>query len=456
MKPRVVGLEKRALDLLSSMRLAIALFIILAIGCSIGTVIEQGREPAAYVAEYGATTAGWLQALRLTDMYHSVWFLSLIGLLAANSLTCLVRRFPGFWKSLRKEKTQFSDTFVRQCQNHQEWATARSSDAVAERMVGELKKRRYRATRVEMKDGTCVFAQKGIMGRIGAHVSHVSFLVILVGAVIGSLFGMKDYGTILQGETVRIPEGNFALHLNRFWIDYYDNGMPKGYYSDLSVIDGGREVARKTIRVNDPLEYNGVWIYQASYGEAWNRIQKATVVVRDRKTQAVVGRAELDWGKETRLENLGLSLAVTEYVSDFAYDVDRREYYSKTDKPNNPALRLAVHRSDGSENSRWVFAKYPKSEVNAESPYTYEVTDVVPAQYSGLQVARDPGVPLVWLGCAMLAGGLFLSSFLFHRRLWIKIIPQSTGARVHIGGTTNKNQYGMNREIKSLIQGVRS
>ena len=41
--------------------------------------------------------------------------------------------------------------------------------------------------------------------------------------------------------------------------------MPKGYFSDLAVLEGGAVVAEKTIRVNDPLGWGGYHFYQYDY-----------------------------------------------------------------------------------------------------------------------------------------------------------------------------------------------
>ena len=34
--------------------------------------------------------------------------------------------------------------------------------------------------------------------------------------------------------------------------------------------------------MNDPLVYKGIWFYQSSYGDSWDRVEKARVVVKDK------------------------------------------------------------------------------------------------------------------------------------------------------------------------------
>lgn len=44
-----------------------------------------------------------------------------------------------------------------------------------------------------------VYATKGIMGRIGAHVAHLSATVIVLGGLLGSYYGFQEFGVCLEG-----------------------------------------------------------------------------------------------------------------------------------------------------------------------------------------------------------------------------------------------------------------
>lgn len=58
---------------------------------------------------------------------------------------------------------------------------------------------------------------------------------------------------------------------------YYSVDFPvKEYVSNIKILDGGKEVMRKSLRVNHPAKYKGYWLYQASYdkqNEKWTGIQ---------------------------------------------------------------------------------------------------------------------------------------------------------------------------------------
>jgi len=234
------------------------------------------------------------------------------------------------------------------------------------------------------------------------------------------------------------------LHVDKFWIDYYDNGAVKSYNSTLTVIENGEKKVTKTITVNDPLVYKGIWFYQSSYGDSWDRVEKARVVVKDKVTDKVVGEAILDWQKEQTLKDLGLKLQLTDFVADFGFDAKDRRVYSKTVEHGNPAIKLAITERDQSLPAPWIFYNYP------------DLFEIQGSKFTGLQIARDPGVLIVWIGSTLLVVGVMLSATIYHRRLWAKIVPAASGVTVYLGGTAYKGQIDFDREFQKLAERVKN
>ncbi len=75
---------------LSSMRFALALVAVLVAACITGTVLPQGDAVASYVRQHpdAAPRLGLLRVLGLTDVFHSAWFIGLLGLLALSLVSC--------------------------------------------------------------------------------------------------------------------------------------------------------------------------------------------------------------------------------------------------------------------------------------------------------------------------------------------------------------------------------
>ncbi len=74
-----------------------------------------------------------------------------------------------------------------------------------------------------------------------------------------------------------VPEGsvrevgygtNLSLRLNSFVDEYYPDGVPKDYRSQVVLYEGGREVKQDTIQVNHPMSYAGIRFYQSFFGPA--------------------------------------------------------------------------------------------------------------------------------------------------------------------------------------------
>ena len=447
-------LPGKVVNTLSSLKLAISLFIALAILSTIGTVIQQGETSDFYIREYGEPLFRWFQVFGFTDVYVQPWFRAVLGLLIVNSLTCFYKRFPGIWRSMRQSQIAVSPTFIARLKQHDEIPLPFENQPVAEQVVDILGKAGYRVSAVQADKGIAVFGTKGIIGRVGAHVAHVSAAVIVLGGLIGSVTGFRDFGIGLPGETYYIPQGDFSLKIEKFWMDYYDNGAIKSYNSTLTVIDDGQEQLTKTITVNDPLVYNDIWLYQSSYGDHWDKIDKARVLVTEKRSNNVVSDVMLDWGIPVEIPELGLGLSVTGFASDFSFDSETKQVSSKTSEHKNPAVQLTISE-DGHRFNPWFFVDFPGIIDIPDSQYAFEIAGYLPSKYTGLQMGHNPGITIVWTGCLMIVVGMALSSFIYHRRLWINIQPDGSQTILHIGGNTHKGQIDFTREFTTLLARIK-
>lgn len=436
-------------EFFSSLKLAIFLMITMAILATVGTVIQQGERPDVYIKEYGENAYWWFVKLGFIDIYHSWYFSSVLVLLCINSMTCFHQRFPAIWRSIRQDKVTVTTPFIQNLARAATIELAAERGAVTEDMALAFAERGYRVLVKKDETETTIYATKGIMGRVAAHVAHLSVTVIVIGGILGNVVGFRDFGVCLEGETYHIPQGNFDLHVDKFWIDYYDNGAVKSYNSTLTVIENGENQLTKTITVNDPLVYKGIWFYQSSYGDSWDRVEKARVVVREKATDKVVGEAILDWKKDAVFKDLGLTLQLTDFVADFGFDAKDRRVYSKTVEHDNPAIKLAITEGARTATAPWVFYNYPDLFDIQGSKYKFELTGYLTKKYTGLQITKDPGVLIVWIGSTLLVVGVTLSAAIYHRRVWMKVAPgtQGRGVVVNVGGTAYKGQIDFEREF---------
>lgn len=84
---------------------------------------------------------------------------------------------------------------------------------------------------------------------------------------------------------------------------------------------------------------------------------------------------------------------------------------------------------------------------NYGSPVYLQLTDYEHVQASGLQVARSPGKPVVYTGCALLIIGVFLLFYLPQRRFWILLKSVNQSTDILMAGMSNRNP----REFDTLF-----
>jgi len=425
----------RLWDFFCSLKLAIVTLILLALTSIIGTVIEQNLAPQEYMQKYGMSQSTYktLDALQFFDMYHSWWFLSLMGLFAVNLICCSFKRLPRIIKTVRNPALVADDGLFRTFSNKEEIVTAGSVASVRDKLVALLGKKFATPVVTEQDGKVYLFAQKGAYSRFGVYVTHSSILIIFLGAMIGNVWGYKAYVNIVEGKSVNqvwsrggqqpIPLG-FEVRCDNFEVTFYEGGgRPKEFSSDLVVLENGQEVLKKTIEVNDPLSYKGLTFYQASYGPAGDPVYQFRVKNRATgETVDVMGQQ----GRHLPLPG-GAALIPMGYTDSY--------------QTFGPAAQVSLDTGDHKHGAPFiVFQKYPQFDEKRGGEFAVTLLGAQQSYYTGLQVAKDPGVWVVWLGCLLMVLGSCSAFFLSHRRLWVSIQPLEKGVGVKLGGAAHRNQ----------------
>lgn len=442
----------------NSLKLTLFVLFSLAFLSIFGTIIEQNKPIEDYLRAYGEGWTKFIYYTGLNDMYHSKWFLALLTMLVLNIIVCTFERFPPKWKSLLSHKPQsFEPRRIEKFANHQSITLDAEPSDVKERLLKVFKKKRFKVESIDGADGDgeCLYAWKGRIGRLGSDVVHISLLLILLGAIIGSSYGYKDFKAVYVGGTMVVPQADFKVRLDKFWIDYYDTGQVRQYNSLLTVLEDGKEVHQKQIWVNEPLYFKGIRFYQATFGTAWNRIKDAKIALVKNDAAKTEPPIAVKWDELTKVPGSPYSVKLVGYAADFAYDERTNTVFSKSAEAENPAINLEVYKGDELVSTPWLFMNYPGIfPAIPGSDYDLVFAGFHGIMYSGISLNKDPGTNIVWLGTAVMGIGFILAFFVYNRRVWIHLRKTDRSTEVKLGGLINKNNFVFEKEMKEIIEGI--
>lgn len=445
---RVESFVDKVWKFFTSLKLAIFVIILLAVASIFGTVIEQNQPIEKYRQFYSDGTIRLFEALSLFDMYHSWWFLLLLVLFTVNLTCCTVDRLPRTVKVVRNPKITLDENMEKALGHVDRWKKKGGVEQLAETYKAAMGGIFAKPLVTENSGTLHLYAEKGVLSRFGVYITHISIIIIFLGAIVGNVFGFKGYVNIVEGESAtRIPirggsdrvDLDFSVRNNKFWVDYYPSGQPKEYASDLSVIENGVEILRKKIVVNDPLQYKGIWFYQSSYGTAG--AASATLGVHS-AAGGRVATVSLSPGETAEVPGYGTVSAV-----------DYRDNFQGL----GPALLVVLEKPGAPRAEFWLLRAYPEFDRQRRDSHYLSFAGIDQIFYTGLQVARDPGVNIVWVGCGLMVVGIMIAFFMSHQRLWIRLSRAGDGrVEVVLAGSTNRNRLAFEKRFEKLQADMRA
>ncbi|HLZ18949.1 MAG TPA: cytochrome c biogenesis protein ResB [Smithellaceae bacterium] len=439
----------------ASVQLAVVLLSLIAFFALIGTLVPQREAAVEFGEKLSPALLTFLQKMQVFDLYHSVWFILLSGLLAVNLLICSLDRFPMAWRRFRMRHEPRNDEAFKDPPEGNAFQTAADIQKAAAAASALLQKKYRNVERTDEADGIFLCAQKGRFSLFGVYIVHLSILLLIAGAVVGAFFGIEAYVNIAEGEAVSSVHlrGNdqalalpFSVRCDKFTVEFYESGMPKTYQSDLSFIKDNRVIHSGKLRVNHPITFEGYNFYQSSYDKAAGG--KATIaLVREGGHRDVMNVAK---GYDFDLPGGEGTFHVLRVEADLM--------------KMGPAIKVAVD-SKGIQTSFWVFqqidkiraanpdmiAQMPILNPGSFRPYTFVLMGMEDKYLTGLQMNRDPGAPIVAFAAVLLIGGLMLILFSYTRTVFIRIAQKDGGASVAVAGKSYKNSAGLQKEVQYLI-----
>lgn len=435
--------ERPVWKFLASVNLTIFLLVFLAVSSIIGTLIPQNQIPAAYIQRYGYGLYQFLDALSLFNLYHSAWYRLILALLVLNLLVCTTDRLRHLWDIVFPKERKINEKAILSRPGTRTITCSAGPSEVKTALRPVLSANLGRIKEVPVGSGAILWQEKGRLTRLGVYVVHLSIILFYIAGIASSVGGFRTSVELAEGqavEQVRLPHVDllydlgFALRLDRFEAQFYPTGQPKEYRSDVTIIENGRPVVQGNIRVNHPLTHKGITFYQSSYG----RFPKAVTVTLENKNTGGTIPVSLPFGQETVLPRGWGSLRSLGY------------------EPNvmglGPAVHLLLHSPGLGPADFWVFKNRPDFGRVKELPFRFHVTAIEEGYYTGLQVAKEPGILFVWAGSILMILGILVTFFTSHWKIWAVLERKGDRTTVTLGGQANKNKARLEDRLDRLYK----
>ena len=268
----------------------------------------------------------------------------------------------------------------------------------------------------------------------------------------------------------------FRLGLEDFTNSFHPNGVPAEFSSRVVAVGAGGRVQRQKVAVNHPLTVDGVRVFQSDYGYApviqvkgadGKALYDGPVqLLRDPATEISSGALKLTSPRP----QVGLELT---FFTDLHTPAQAGGGFGLVNRPQlaNPVLVVWPWQGDllaGQASSVFSLDVSHMDRVGdrpvvlrpgqrAELPGGLSIAMPAVRQYSVLTLARDPGVPVMATGAALLLAGLLPSLYVRRRRVWAKAEPRGDGgSRLTLAGLALQGKPAFAEEFEALAERVRA
>lgn len=413
---------------IADLRFAIFILLVIATLSIIGTIIEQDQSIETYKLNYPLTNKvfgflSWDIILRFgfDHIYKTWWFITLILLFGVSLLACtFLQQFPSLKVARRCQFFRTTQQFYRLN------ISTNLQHLSFSQLLFKIKEDNYSI----FQQKNIIYCYKGLIGRIAPIIVHFSMIVILLGAILGSICGFKAQEIIPKTETFHIQNvlnsgqftliPKFSIRINDFWITYTKQRTITQFYSDLSILNvDGNEIERKTVFVNSPEKYDGIDYYQTD----WN----------------IVG---------LRIKNKDFSIFQYPFIN-LSQDTKKLWLtWISTNGKLNDGLTILIDNLQGYCSVYNKFGNFLGNlELNENLKIETSLTLMDILSSTGLQIKTDPGIYFIYFGFLLLMISTLIS-YISYSQIWIV----QENKKIFIGGNTTRAKFDFELEFLKLIK----
>ena len=420
-------MKQKVFRILADLRFSIFILLLISLFSIIGTVIEQDQPLEVYKTNYPLTLPlfgflSWDKIIQFgfDHVYKTWWFLALMGLFGLSLTLCsFLQQLPSLKIARRCQFFRTTHQFSRLK------ISTILTNLSLNKIISRIKNQKYSI----FQQRNILYCYKGLIGRIAPIIVHFSMILVLLGTVIGSLFGFKAQEIVPKTENFHIQNiintgpltiiPQTSTRVNDLWITYTKQRTVSQFYSDISILDStGNETNRKTVSVNYPLVYKGVYYYQTDWNLIALRFQNLKNQIIEYPLINVLDNKEKIW-----LTWISTNASLTNGV---IVIVDNLEGY------------CSVYNELG----QFLGNIELNEMIDVKQPIT--LLEIISS--TGLQIKTDPGIPIIYLGFFFLMISTLIS-YITYSQVWI--IQKEK--KIFIGGNTNRAVFEFELEFFKLL-----
>jgi cytochrome c biogenesis protein len=496
------------LRLLNSMGFAIVLLLVLVVVSALGVILPQRAPHDVYMQKYGLFLGRIVVALGFNDVFRVWWYVALWAVVVGCLLTCSITRLPkhiraAFGKTLISDPNELSAFAL--CAR----LSVRSSAEDGIREARALFKRKgFKWHEGDVASGgepRAALAHRGGLERLGPFVTHISVVIVLFGGFLSSIVSTNHHQPAYGGQIFEVPDFSykkslgyhasrifrhlseealareemegmdwralpdiperdvaFKVRVDDFRIETTPEGRITDYKTTATVLDPD-SLFNFVIEVNKPLVYKGYYFYQSSYGYSSRSIKSVRLGVTAAGGQGTE-EVDLPFREPALIPGTDVTVVVTDFVSDFVYDIETKTAASRSEEHRNPAVKIEVYRDGVKQFDQWLLMRSMGAHASKDREYSFEMLGYDPDLYTVLEVRTHPVMGVIWTGCGVMVVGVFLSFYVTQRRVWIAARPEpGGGAEMFLAAATRKDKesfrrdfYGIVRTLKEVLHADRS
>ena len=499
---------------LTSMRTALVLLLMLAIGAVPGSLFPQRSADPNGVVQWERNNPdafGLVDGLGLFDVYQSPWFSAIYLLLFISLIGCVIPRTRHHAKALRSRPPRTPARLAR-LPGYQMHDLPISSDpdpadpaGVVAEAARQLRRAGYRVERYDGEGWASVSAERGYLRETGNLVFHIALIGVLVAVGFGGGFAYTGQRVVVEGTTFvnalsdyssfspgRFIDGTnltpYSLTLDTFGVSYQPPGSPGAgqagdFAANVTIRTTGGTERTETVRVNYPVEVTGDRIYLLGNGYA------PTLTIRDSDGDVVYSESQPFLPQDGNMTSLGVvkipdGLPEQVGLVGFLYPTQgvlpSGAFTSVYPDLINPVLTLNVFSGDlgiddGTPRSVYTLdvgglTQHTGGDSDADSlelapgqtvalpngwgTITWEEADTASGQpvkrFASLQIQSDPTGPWVLAFATLATLGLSAGLLVPRRRIWVKARTSTDGLHLEYAGLARGEDPTLARAVEQI------